>query len=427
MRPLLILIQFLHVTQLKFVVEGRPSDIVSRGVHKHAGHSLSLKRHRWPEGSLRLQGTRNIVDNQHMKYVVPVAVGDQILNAEIDTGSSDTWFVQTGCRCYHTYDNTSNAFVTPVNSSVCNFGPTYTPGNDFTLDSDIHQLTCYGAGVGTRRCVFGSFGFTNVTINGFTAPQQIIGAVNETSNYGMGLPDYSGILGLGFSGGTMAYNSTTNASTHYSSLVSTLFNTPEFSSRRSKQFSLALSRDASNTGYGGTMTIGGVASLTEPSVNATSASFTSAPLQIFPNTSTAEYSWYSIYLDGFEFGGQMLSLNTSTIIDSGYNGLEIPREIATALNDHWSPPGNVSGTTVFLDCAAKLDQPFGMTIGGATYYIQFADLVGQMANGTCYSLVIAGLPPNGYSIGDPLLKNTLAVFDWGEMVMSFYPRMYYAS
>lgn len=243
----------------------------------------------------------------------------------------------------------------------------------------------------------------------------------------MGLPDYSGILGLGFSGGTMAKNSSTNSSVNYPSILSTLFQTPVFSARSIQKFSLALSRDASDTGYGGSLTLGGIPSLSDPSVNVSSTNFTSAPIQIYSNTSETDYSWYSIVLDGFDFGGNLTLPDTPTIIDSGYNGLEIPKAIATELNEHWSPKGNVSGTAVFLDCDAVLDRPFGIKIGGRTYFIESSDLVGQMTNGTCYSLVISGLPPNGYSIGDPLLKNTLAVFDWGEMVMSWYPRMQYAS
>lgn len=225
----------------------------------------------------------------------------------------------------------------------------------------------------------------------------------------------------------MAKNSTTNSSTTYPSIMSTLFATPEFHATESKLFSLALSRDTSNSGSGGAMTIGGIASLADPSINVTSSSFTSAPIQLFENTSSTAYSWYSIIIDGFNFGGNLTSPNTSTIIDSGYNGLEIPQATATLLNTNWSPPGNISGSTLFLDCGAKLNQPFGVRIGGALYIIQSADLVGRMPNGSCYSLIIAGLPPNGYSIGDPILKNTLAVFDWGKMVMSFYSRVYYAS
>ncbi len=106
------------------------------------------------------------------------------------------------------------------------------------------------------------------------------------------------------------------------------------------------------------------------------------------------------------------------IIDSGYNGLEIPKAVTTALHSAWSPPGVDMGTNFFLDCDATLPD-FGMRIGGTTFGIKAEDLIGQMPNGTCYSVVIAGLAPNGYSLGDPLLWNTLVVFDWGaEEVMS---------
>ena len=95
-----------------------------------------------------------------------------------------------------------------------------------------------------------------------------------------------------------------------------------------------------------------------------------------------------------------------------------PEVVVNAINDAWSPPGRDIGTSSFLDCDATLPD-FGIAIEGAMFGIKVEDLVGRMTNGTCYSLVIAGLPPNRYSLGDPLLRNTLVAFDWAmEQVMS---------
>ena len=49
---------------------------------------------------------------------MPITLGNQTLNDETDTGSSDTWLVQTGFQFYHTYDNTSGLFVGILDSSV---------------------------------------------------------------------------------------------------------------------------------------------------------------------------------------------------------------------------------------------------------------------------------------------------------------------
>lgn len=172
-----VLLSALHLAF--HTVEAHSSGPVTRGEHFLSPHTAKITRRQLPRLRNRSQETRNIIDNEHMKYIVPITVGDQILNVLIDTGSSDTWLLHSHYECFHTYDNTTQAFVTLLNTSVCNFGPAYSPGAEFTLDPDIHQLTCYGAGVGTRRCAYGPFGYTNVTLNGFTAPHQLIGTVNE--------------------------------------------------------------------------------------------------------------------------------------------------------------------------------------------------------------------------------------------------------
>lgn len=174
------------------------------------------------------------------------------------------------------------------------------------------------------------------------------------------------------------------------------------------------------------LTIGGIPDLKDPSINASSV-YTSAPLQYYCNASKSDYSFYAITVDSFNIGSSLISPNTSVIIDSGYNGLEIPEALFEETNKKWQPQGNLSGTTLFLDCNARLSEPFGITVGGTTYYVDSVDLNGRMENGSCYSLFYPGPPPNGYSIGDPFLRNTLAVFDWGEKMMSFYPRQYYKS
>lgn len=172
-----VLIGLVQLAQLTSLAYG----VAARGQHTYSTFTTSLKRQSVPLIGRRSSETRNIIDNLRVKYVVPITVGGQTLNAEIDTGSSDTWFVQTGYQCYHTFENSSQTVITTLNSTACNFGPTFTLGTDFVPDDDIHQFTCYGSGAGTRRCVFGPLGYTNITINGFTAPHQLIGAVNQVS------------------------------------------------------------------------------------------------------------------------------------------------------------------------------------------------------------------------------------------------------
>src|ERR1700744_4805288 len=87
----------------------KASNTIVRGEHSYSSYSTELRGQNVPEKRRRSEA-RNIIDNQHMKYVLPITVGNQTLNVEIDTGSSDTWLLQTGFECYHTYDNSSQTF-----------------------------------------------------------------------------------------------------------------------------------------------------------------------------------------------------------------------------------------------------------------------------------------------------------------------------
>lgn len=238
----------------------------------------------------------------------------------------------------------------------------------------------------------------------------------------------SGIVGLAFPSATRSCDSFTNTTVTYSSLMNTLFS--QFSVP--KIWSLALTRDnsynnASSHNNGGIFTIGGIPPLDSPSVNVSSTDYALAPFQYSCNTSCTRYSFYWIGVDSFVLGTEQIGPNISAIVDSGYNGLEIPAAAATAINAAWTPTGRAIGSNVFLDCEAALSTPLSIGIGGKTFPIQSKDLIGQMNNGSCYSLVMAGFPPNGYSLGDPLLKNTLAVFDWERSSMAFYERTQYQS
>jgi len=195
--------------------------------------------------------------------------------------------------------------------------------------------------------------------------------------------------------------------------METIFEIDTFNPPLARQFSLAISRDESGNGNGGVFTIGGIPDLTDPAINA-SSTYTSAPFQVFPSISSNVYSFYSILVDGIVIGSNTYDQGVQVIIDSGANALDLPQDAADFINSNWSPPPDSNGA---LPCDAVLTVPVGITIGGATYYIDSQDLIGQFEGGVCASLVEAG-SDNEYILGDPLLRNTLAVYDWDNQVMS---------
>lgn len=164
---------------------GPPSDLVPQ-THTVSPYSSNLKRlsHR---SSPRLdrrqtQGSGSIIDNERSKYLLPITFGSQTLDAELDTGSSDTWLIETGFQCYETADQSTNTFSSPQPASSCNFGGTYNPDATFEPVNGLYQLSCYGTSAeNTQRCVGGEVGVTSVTLCGLTAPQQLVGAPNLVS------------------------------------------------------------------------------------------------------------------------------------------------------------------------------------------------------------------------------------------------------
>lgn len=151
--------------------------------HPYSTYSIDLKRYpsigsSWHHGGAQASSV-TILDNQRMKYLVPITFGDQTLEAELDAGSSDTWLVQTGFQCYYTFDNASKTFEQPQTQSFCNYGPSYSVDLDFRPVPDFYQLTCYGSGKPTYRCLYGPFGYTDVTLAGLVVKSQIVAAPNK--------------------------------------------------------------------------------------------------------------------------------------------------------------------------------------------------------------------------------------------------------
>ncbi|KIW68715.1 hypothetical protein PV04_04639 [Phialophora macrospora] len=372
--------------------------------------------------SASLTRAGNIIDNEKLKYLFPIDIGGSTFNIEVDTGSSDTWIIQTGFECYESYVN-AQGFVTSEPASECNFGPTYPPGDEFSPIEGIVQLSCYGESTeNTLRCVEGPFGYAAVSVGGLDIPQQVIGAPNLSSFPAQGLAEQSGILGLGFPSLTSAYDTGTGDSVPYSSIVNTMFNVDTFDPPLAKAFSIALSRDASNNGNGGVLTFGGLPDLTDPTINA-SSTYTTAPWQYVVSQSATDLSFYSIYVDNLVVGDSTVDAGLQIIVDSGANAFEVPDDTADMINSYWSAV-NDDGT---LDCSATLTVPIGVTIGGTTYYIDPVDLIYEdPETGACYTLV-GTTTANYYSISDPLLKNVVAVYDWEDEVLAFYPRPIYES
>lgn len=210
--------------------------------------------------------------------------------------------------------------------------------------------------------------------------------------------------------------------------MSTLFYNNTYDPPLPKMFSIALSRDLSQKQAAGKFAVGGIPSLNYPDVNVSSTMPVSTPIVPNPAVNNETLSSYSIAIDGFNIGGQDLGAGTVITIDSGAYAFQLPGNLSQEIDKLWSPPGMVQQGNLIVNCTAKLSSPLGITINGTTFYVQEQDILQPLGqNDACTPIYSAGSEETVLLVGDPFLFNVLAVFDWQDLQMSFYPRMYYKS
>jgi hypothetical protein len=97
------------------------------------------------------------------EFATQITFGDFTFETIVDTGSSDTWVVESGFQCENV---TTSA---PLPEEACNFGPTYAPGPEFTQIPDENFNITYGDG----EFLTGIMGYDQVTIAGITVKQEV--------------------------------------------------------------------------------------------------------------------------------------------------------------------------------------------------------------------------------------------------------------
>ena len=301
-------------------------DAATRDPHPLSTRSIATTQHVSPlkrmtnanKVNARLQyGEAPLVFGEEgVDFLAGISFGTQTFFVVVDTGSSDTWLVSSGFTCVN---QTTNATLTEAD---CLFGPYYNIDTSFTQIPNENFNLSYADG----EYLNGIVGYDSVTLAGITVPKQEVGVVTLAAWDGDGVS--SGLVGLAFQTLTSAYpgtnvsadNQTTNR-IKYPSIIDTIF---EIDNLTQPLFSLALSRDESNTSYGGELAIGGTPVLTDPTINASSI-FASAAFEIltqqFIDPDTPEYQFYVINITDVAFGpetaGTTALPNAQFIVDSG--------------------------------------------------------------------------------------------------------------
>ncbi|KAI4237919.1 MAG: hypothetical protein LQ349_001486 [Xanthoria aureola] len=376
-------------------------------------------------GSAMLKGLGDIL------YTTNITFGSQSFEAIVDTGSSDTWAVQSGYRCVRGSPEIN------LPEAQCGFGapvtlsPTFKqiPGQNFKIAyADGEELT-------------GTVGTETVTLAGITVKNQEIGIVNHA--YWNGDNSSSGLIGLAFPNLTSAYrgNDPTVATESDAVPYNPLFTSMYTQGLVAPVFSIAINRRGEETG--GLLALGGLPPVSHSNV------FACTPLKMIAtrhpgsgvNGTTIDaplYKYYSIIVDGLvsrtgnksvdiPIGSRRPTANApyTMHVDSGSTLIYVPEEAADTVNDMFVPRAehNYSTRQYDVDCNAKAPD-LAVKIAGQAFHINPADLIVKAPDGSCFSGVTAGYSEQGV-LGDVFLRNVVAVFDIGHLEMRFAAREFY--
>ena len=356
------------------------------------------------------------------KFQADVHVGGQPLRMILDTGSSDTWFVTDTTECIE------SATLKPFKGGKCGYGgPQFKQPGKFKPITDLHFNTTYGNG----NSINGPMGHSSVTIGDLKIEKQQVAKAKYVAADQEGKA--SGIMGLAYPAETYCYRGTNLSADvvcnperpncnrqYYSSVMTTLF-----ADHITKPlFAFALSRSRSS---GGIWTLGGIPNLQNAKVNASTTSQVTIPNRLINGTEVR--LWYMADVDSVIYpGGSSTAAKGQYIVDTGSSAMILPAAEAKAINALFSPPAvkMSGGYLVYCNATAPNIQ---IQLGGKGFGVNPSDMKLDLGDnsGICISAVqeVTGtaLP---LILGNPWLKNVLAVFDVGKSEMNFASRMYYA-
>ncbi|KAF7863925.1 hypothetical protein EAF04_006890 [Stromatinia cepivora] len=366
-----------------------------------------LKHLHLPKGS----STALVSLAQGQSFGTKIKFGKQSFKVVVDTGSSDTWVIETGFTCI---DNTGKN----ATQASCRFGSTFTRDSEFKAIPGLEFNIAYQDG----ENLTGIVGSQPVTFAGIDVTTTV-GLVDSAGWNGDGTS--SGLLGLAYPAITSAYKGDSQVA--YDPIFTTMYKEGLVDSL----FSLAIERGGS--GPAGYLALGGV-----PPVDFVQ-DFASTPILITSIDGLPKgYDFYTIDIGGAYVNGKAISVPGKQyyVVDSGTTANYFPTAVADAINKAFKPAAvyreDVGGYVVSCTAAPPV---FGVKIGGSMFYTNPLDMIlhiGRNSDGTdiCMSSVFDGgndFAESLYVLGDAFLKNVVAVFDVGAGVMQFAARENYTS
>ncbi|ODM20647.1 hypothetical protein SI65_03700 [Aspergillus cristatus] len=364
-------------------------------------------------------------------FDVPVTIGNQTFQLLVDTGSSDTYVVQTGFTCI---DEDTNSTIPQAECLYSNH--TYNPdySDTYRRVEDQYFGIKYGAGIAS-----GDLAYETVSLGGLTVKNQKVGIAHRTNPMGDGVN--SGLLGLAYPSITSAHpgnaSSSDNSTYFFNRKVYNplLYNMHQQGVLKEPYFSLALASTPQNE----STTFGGYLSLGELPPVKHSDQWATVPVEIY-RTIPVEFTsgnrtrfWWTTTVQSVRYGSKSANKDNSTafqtFVDSGNNFSYLPAAVVDSVNALFDPPARFddSSKLYVVDCNAKAPV-FGLQLGNQTFYHNPADLIQKVDNDLCVSSLAASEDARVGDItvsilGVSFLKSVVAVFDFGKDEMRFAKRL----
>ncbi|KAJ7780230.1 acid protease [Mycena maculata] len=355
------------------------------------------------------------------EYLTNITVGGQTFPVIVDTGSSDTWLIKKGFKCF-------NLTGTPETEETCAFG---SAGFDTAASKTFKSFpkVSFNISYGDGEFLSGGVGFDTVSAGGVTVTQQEIGTPDLAAWNGDGVN--SGLLGLAYSGLTSVFNTTdpTKASNaNHIPYDPFFFTAVKQGVVTNPFFSIALDRPASltvnvtvdpNLGY---VAFGGM-----PPVALDKTAVT-VPIQGYsattgdPSTTNAVYFYYTLDVAGYVFSGStsVETANNNTILDTGTTLNYFPTKVAKAYNAGFVPKAkyNEDEGLYYVDCDAT-PPAFSVNLGGKLFPIDARDQILDAGTDDAGKvLCISGTQDGGadtaenvFILGDVFLHNIVPTFN----------------
>jgi len=354
-------------------------------------------------------------------FLTDITFGDNVYQVIVDTGSSDTWLIETNFNC------SAVSPYWPIPESQCQFGPTYNESKTISrIDNESFHIR-YGSG----ESLNGYMAYEDVQLAGIKVRQEVA-IVDFAAWQGDGIS--SGLLGLGLPGLTSAHAGMDydldykNNSIHYSPIMATMAN----KHLMNPMFSLALNRGPN--GDGGYLALGEL-----PPV-AFEHDFAKAPMLpiLTDRSNQSTFQYYTLNVDGLVYKGVENVNYTSTVANSSTSTLQmfvdsdtpwncLPDVHANAINALFDPPAVYNSTldNYVTKCNATTPK-VGFRIGKKVFYTDPRDMLLPMNDGS--DNCISGMSGDGDGLGvlgDVFLHGVVAVFDLQKLEMRFANRKAY--